>query len=445
MKKGVSCVVLLGSVIILLVSLCVGTPASYNYNQCKLNLQTRWMGSLASTIGTKNMFQIVVPGTHDAGSYSLISDKPSADRATEYNSLQSSYGSYGSILGDSLVEWSKTQTLTFADQLSIGVRYFDLRLTWDVTISPSSYRFYHFLLTSYTAPDALRQQFQTFVANNPTEIIILDFNHLLGFNSTVLHTNFWDQINSIFGASLLPSASMLNMTYNQLIQNKYQVIALYEGANNLARNGVTVPGYIIDNGFVLGDYSNANRVPAVLNFEYNSVGTNAPTSAAKGVYYYPQFIITAFSGDISDGIKSSLTNPLSDPQTLQTFTRQLNSQFDGFYNNISSADIRVVYVDYVQDTNALGQAKVATIRRSGNPLIVGRMPGQICSQDTDCYFGNCQTNLGFCLIDCPLANGSGCGSAKQCLSGVCKNWTCSTARVESWFTMLSFVINYFFN
>jgi hypothetical protein len=62
------------------------------------------------------------------------------------------------------------------DQLKYGVRYFDMRVVWDGRDGRRDYFFVH-MLEGPTIVSML-DEMERFLAENPREVILLDFNHL---------------------------------------------------------------------------------------------------------------------------------------------------------------------------------------------------------------------------------------------------------------------------
>lgn len=73
-------------------------------------LNDRWMGNLAGTIGQRPLSQIVIPGTHDSGTYDMDS-------------------------------YHHTQTMNVYDQLRAGARYLDLRAYYEK--NTNEYQMFH--------------------------------------------------------------------------------------------------------------------------------------------------------------------------------------------------------------------------------------------------------------------------------------------------------------
>ncbi len=100
-----------------------------------------WMLYIADEVP---VVDIVMPGSHDAGTYDM------------------------NYLG-------RTQAHPIAKQLNIGVRYFDLR----VNKTEEGYFLYHAMFDGENFVDVL-EDIKTFITENPSETLILDFQHFKG-------------------------------------------------------------------------------------------------------------------------------------------------------------------------------------------------------------------------------------------------------------------------
>jgi hypothetical protein len=88
--------------------------------------------------------EIIMPGSHDAGSYKMV------------------------WLGE-------TQQFNIADQLEMGVRYFDIR----VNKIDDKYVIFHSIINGVDFLPIL-ETVKGFIVNNPTETLLLDFQHFNG-------------------------------------------------------------------------------------------------------------------------------------------------------------------------------------------------------------------------------------------------------------------------
>ncbi|HIK60135.1 MAG TPA: phosphatidylinositol-specific phospholipase C domain-containing protein [Planctomycetes bacterium] len=77
-----------------------------------------WVAELYAEHSKTRVVDLVLPGTHDSGSYAITASSPPAPGAPE---------AYSKV-GDIASVWSKTQDQTLEAQLRGGVRYLDLRV-----------------------------------------------------------------------------------------------------------------------------------------------------------------------------------------------------------------------------------------------------------------------------------------------------------------------------
>lgn len=77
-----------------------------------------WVAKLYAEHSKTRVVDLVLPGTHDSGSYAITASSPPAPGAPE---------AYSHV-GDIASAWSKTQDQTLEEQLRGGVRYLDLRV-----------------------------------------------------------------------------------------------------------------------------------------------------------------------------------------------------------------------------------------------------------------------------------------------------------------------------
>lgn len=146
-----------------------------------------WMGDMADAIGNVPLNRVVLPGTHDAGTYAISPsseespDSPLPAIKEDINQAVDDLGlgavvglidAIGPTLKPILASWAKTQDHTMSQQLAGGVRYFDLR------VCPKGNELYicHSLYGENITVilDAVRQ----FIDAHPDEIVLLDFNNL---------------------------------------------------------------------------------------------------------------------------------------------------------------------------------------------------------------------------------------------------------------------------
>jgi len=157
-------------------SSCPNLPAN-------VNCHDSWMGDMASFIAQRPISQVVIPGSHDSGTF-------------------------GSFVLPIQTGESQTQDMTILQQLEHGIRSFDLRA------EPNCVSFFHpFVcddLVFVHGPDVTNaslyqalHEIETFSLSHPKEIIILKIN-LQGAEADTLAPAFCQQFVYTLGGLLVP-------------------------------------------------------------------------------------------------------------------------------------------------------------------------------------------------------------------------------------------------
>lgn len=132
------------------------------------------MGQLFSDQSTTQLREIKIPGSHDSGTWPVTSSSEVLKNCTSKTTDQWAADASTTATAN----WAKTQTDSAYSQATAGVRYFDLRVVNEK--EP---------VTCHTMEGAsIKQVFGTssdkglnsFIAENPKEIIILDFQKMWG-------------------------------------------------------------------------------------------------------------------------------------------------------------------------------------------------------------------------------------------------------------------------
>lgn len=118
--------------------------------------------------------------------------------------------------------WSKTQSLTFEQQLLTGIRYFDLRVA-----ARSGSPHIHFVHGLYgpSVEQGLAEIIE-FLDRNKREIVILDFNHFYRMSED-RHRSFLNFVIEKCGERLCLFVGMETLTLNMLWENGLQIIVIY--------------------------------------------------------------------------------------------------------------------------------------------------------------------------------------------------------------------------
>ncbi|KAK3768269.1 hypothetical protein RRG08_031062 [Elysia crispata] len=181
-----------------------------------------WMANLPQSLRELPLSQLVIPGTHDTGAYSLDVNGPIASDAP---GIVRSISWIPGIKGV-LCDWGLTQTLTFKQQLEAGIRYFDLR----VALNPQDKKLY--LVHTLYGPliEDLLTMVDTFLNNHAGEVVFLDFNHFYDMADDD-HKTLLTRLHSVFDTRLCAVGyPVASMTLQQMISQGKQVIVFYQSA-----------------------------------------------------------------------------------------------------------------------------------------------------------------------------------------------------------------------
>ncbi|MFI5398251.1 MAG: hypothetical protein ACHQ9S_22160, partial [Candidatus Binatia bacterium] len=150
-----------------------------------------WMDDISDALVDKNLSEIVMPGTHDSGTWAISSESAFAhDGNPNYaqqviNDLNQKLGDFSFLLkplegklagriNDFQAGWSKSQYQSISGQLTGGIRYLDFRVSWE----PAGVYLVHSMLgdTFQNALNNIRDFCRD--DSHPKEIILLDINHM---------------------------------------------------------------------------------------------------------------------------------------------------------------------------------------------------------------------------------------------------------------------------
>jgi len=179
-----------------------GAPAAGGGNALETPVpkdRSTWMADNAVTIQDKALRSLVIPGTHDTGTYAITNESAWAHDGNPNHAKQAiellnkKLGKYSKLLKpfEPIIYkqavnfqsgWSKSQNLDMEGQLKGGIRYFDFRVSWEPAAndngeySPEGFYLVHSMrgASLKSALDELRN----FCRQNPKEIILLDVNHM---------------------------------------------------------------------------------------------------------------------------------------------------------------------------------------------------------------------------------------------------------------------------
>ncbi|GAA6077694.1 PI-PLC X domain-containing protein 1 [Tachysurus ichikawai] len=187
-----------------------------------------WMASLPGELWDIPLWNLAIPGSHNAITYCLDMNNRSPIDLKQPDMLQKLDKYMKPLIRPFVYKWAITQECTVREQMDCGVRYCDLRIARRPNDNSSDLYFYHGVYTTITVETVLKE-IRTWLDVHPKEIVILSFSHFLGL-SQELHTLLISTIKCVFNSKLCPKTDVV--TLRSLWSSGQQVIVSYE--HNLA-------------------------------------------------------------------------------------------------------------------------------------------------------------------------------------------------------------------
>lgn len=183
---------------------------------------SKWMEEKWNSIKDKQMHTIIIPGTHDSGSYSCDFNLGVAPFGPKI--IQKKY--ITCCCQKTILSWTHTQKHSILKQMESGARYLDMRVC--VSVIDDEIRTEHSIYGT-TYKDLLKQV-KTFIENTQKEFVILNFRHFgketyYGM-SPADHTNFVNMIQEELGSYLVLKEEFHN-TLEDLLSANHRVFAIY--------------------------------------------------------------------------------------------------------------------------------------------------------------------------------------------------------------------------
>ncbi|XP_029939620.1 PI-PLC X domain-containing protein 1 [Salarias fasciatus] len=182
-----------------------------------------WMSALPEELWDLPLTELAIPGSHDTMSYCLDINSPLVRSESDFFRLLD--GLFYCITRPTIFKWATTQDKTIEEQLSMGIRYFDLRIAHKQHDSSSDLYFTHVIYTHLTVLETLFSV-ATWLNSHPKEIVILACSHFEGMDDRC-HESFVFSLKRLFGSKLCPHQESV-LTLRSLWASRYQVILSYE-------------------------------------------------------------------------------------------------------------------------------------------------------------------------------------------------------------------------
>lgn len=187
---------------------------------------TFWSSYQSSRVSQTPLCNLFLIGTHDSGAYELSTKTGFAIDRPELQSnlfLRLFY-----LIGSQVIHrFSITQKFNVYEQLLLGARYLDIR----VGLRPEDKHFY--IVHNLYGPrlEIILDQVVRFIAQNEREIVVLDFQHLHGFQSDEDHARLMRLVTkAIRRDKIIPPTMVANaseLTLERIWSTRRQVIIIY--------------------------------------------------------------------------------------------------------------------------------------------------------------------------------------------------------------------------
>jgi hypothetical protein len=216
-----------------------------------------WMSELASEIGTTPLCQVCLPGTHDSATYEFEEelgaspdsdltmsiqrsltdgDDDDGDGAKKKGMFAKMANSIGSAINTATLgvvfdRMCKAQSLSIKKQLEAGIRYLDLRVAYH----EDSDKYYSCHGVYCVKMTTVIDEVNTFLTENPKEIVILDLNHLYKMDGH--HERFVSETLATLGDKVADSKThQLGPTsaVGKFWEHKAQAVILYQNTPSIA-------------------------------------------------------------------------------------------------------------------------------------------------------------------------------------------------------------------
>ncbi|XP_791466.2 PI-PLC X domain-containing protein 3-like [Strongylocentrotus purpuratus] len=187
-----------------------------------------WMGELPDRLRSESLKNIAIPGSHNSFSFFLDCKSPVAPGSPKILKDMIDFLSKNIAVAVNMAKkiihrWSVTQALNFKQQLDLGIRYFDFRISpWP---GKEGFYFEHGLY-GLLVSDGLRE-INDWLNEHPREVVIIDCNHLYDMQAKD-HDGLISCIEEAFSSKLCPEMDLEGVTLNVLSDEGWQVITIYQ-------------------------------------------------------------------------------------------------------------------------------------------------------------------------------------------------------------------------
>uniref|UniRef100_A0A1I7YS93 PLCXc domain-containing protein n=1 Tax=Steinernema glaseri TaxID=37863 RepID=A0A1I7YS93_9BILA len=177
---------------------------------------------LPPNVTCRSIRDLKIPGSHDSAAFELFIDMKCA---TDNSSAVQFIGNHIPPSRHIIRRWAITQHHTIKEQLNLGIRYLDLRVSRSVYDNQVPYRMVH---TLFGRPlEQIFESVRDFLDENLNEFVILDINHVYSMRGDLDIDSIIALVHDVFGKwRLCPPQDLSAVSLDYLRENKYQLIVL---------------------------------------------------------------------------------------------------------------------------------------------------------------------------------------------------------------------------
>lgn len=277
---------------------------------------------------------LAIPGSHDSFTYYL--DKGSGVTSNEPVAIRT-LSHFGPVAKHVIYNWSVTQTLSVADQLLAGIRYFDIRLA---TRPRCAGLFCVHGLYGLKIDDVLAE-IDSFLESHEKEVVLLDFKSFCDFDGDA-HDALAKTVMARFGSRMCRFADARRVTLDRLWRDRHQVVAFYHHRCHGGDDGDD-DAAMTSHGFWPGDairspWPNTTDVPKLLKVLEGNLERGRPES----IFHVTQGVLTPDTGCIVRNLCTTLEEVLAH-KVAPPFVKWLRARRAG-----RGGGINICILDFVE-------------------------------------------------------------------------------------------------
>jgi len=300
------------------------------------------MANLSTELRSLKISDLAIPGSHDSGSYSLLTNQPidvlnEHDKYSRYFKMASSK-SDSKLLNEMTYRWSKTQDLNITEQLKLGIRYFDFRLAED---QHNVFRVVHRLFG--VTFEEIINQINDFSELHPKEVLLVDIRQIDTHPGTSLahaQNRTISQLQRILKSRICPNSIMKNLNVRYIWKQNCQILIFY---NALQKSKQTSSNIICSNEMISSPFNEKmfqqkSQWMKFLDKNYIQKRTENQLYVTQGIMQ-PHWMEIAVAGDSE---RATLKNWVSDEASL-AIVKWLKRK------HIGKNGINIVIADFVEN------------------------------------------------------------------------------------------------